>query len=83
MDSEAWRAAIHGVSKSQTQFSIWSDLREETDTEPEEVYCVGRGAFKNGICEEVREEEKLNFYSSEIKASINPKGGSEPEYPWN
>ena len=32
--------------------------------------------------EEVREEGKLNFYSSEIKASINPMGGgSEPEYP--
>ena len=42
---------------------------------------MARGAFKNGICEEVREEGKLNFYSSEIKASINPMGGSEPEYP--
>ena len=28
MDREAWRAAIHGVSKSQTRLSdlIWSDL---------------------------------------------------------
>ena len=26
MDREAWRAAIHGVSKSRTQLSYWSDL---------------------------------------------------------
>ena len=26
MDREAWRAVIHGVAKSQTQLSDWSDL---------------------------------------------------------
>jgi len=25
-DREAWRASIHGVTKSQTQLSNWSDL---------------------------------------------------------
>ena len=25
MDREVWRAAIHGVAKSQTQLSDWSD----------------------------------------------------------
>ena len=31
MDREAWRAAIHGVTKSRTQLSDWteSELREE------------------------------------------------------
>ena len=28
MDREAWRAAIHGVTKSQTQLSHWTELKE-------------------------------------------------------
>ena len=28
MDREAWRAAIHGVAKSQIQLSDWTELRE-------------------------------------------------------
>ena len=30
MDREAWRAAVHGVSKSQTQLSDWTELRVST-----------------------------------------------------
>ena len=26
MDMEAWRAAVHGVAKSQTQLSYWTEL---------------------------------------------------------
>ena len=26
MDTEAWRAAIHGVTKSQTRLSDWTEL---------------------------------------------------------
>ena len=26
MDREAWRAAIHGVAKSQTRLSVWTEL---------------------------------------------------------
>ena len=28
MDTEAWRAAIHGVAKSRTRLSDWTELRE-------------------------------------------------------
>ena len=27
MDSDAWRAAIHGVTKSQTRLSDWTELK--------------------------------------------------------
>ena len=33
MDREAWRAAIHGVTKSWTQLSNWTELTELIETE--------------------------------------------------
>ena len=32
MDREAWRAAIHGVSKSQTRLSDWTELNKKKNT---------------------------------------------------
>ena len=30
MDREAWHAAVHGVAKSQTQLSDWTELKNKT-----------------------------------------------------
>ena len=33
MDREAWHAAIHGVAKSQTQLSDWTELNWTSDVQ--------------------------------------------------
>ena len=38
MDREAWRAAIHGVTKSQTQLSDWTELK---DNQPSNIGKLG------------------------------------------
>ena len=35
MDKEAWHAAVHGVTKSRTQLSDWTEL----NLEQKKVYC--------------------------------------------
>ena len=34
MDREAWRAAVHGVAKSQTQLSNWTELMHQDEGTP-------------------------------------------------
>ena len=58
MDREAWRAAIHGVAKSQTRPSDWTELNWTKET-----------AFQ--LVLEKTLESPLD--SKEIKA-VNPKG---------
>ena len=31
LDREAWRAAVHGVTKSQTRLSDWTELKRKKD----------------------------------------------------
>ena len=33
MDREAWHAVVHGVAKSQTQLSVWTELNWTEDAE--------------------------------------------------
>ena len=40
MDREAWHAAVHGVSKSQTQLSDWTELNMEKSISTQTTCCA-------------------------------------------
>ena len=46
MDREAWRAAIHGVAKSRTRLSDWTELTDTWRTSPNKSTCI----FCHQIC---------------------------------
>ena len=46
MDREAWRAAIHGVAKSWTQLSIWTELKSREKKEETEKCCFFKGKYE-------------------------------------
>ena len=40
MDREAWRAAVHGVTKSRTWLSDWTELTKESEYKNENnLFC--------------------------------------------
>ena len=41
MDREAWRAAIHGVAKSRTWLSDWTELNWSSTSVPRSLMCRG------------------------------------------
>ena len=45
MDREAWRAAVHGVTKSRTRLSNWSDLKEFLEGSWKLVTYTNKSAF--------------------------------------
>ena len=40
MDREAWRAAVHGVTKHWTQLSDWTELIMKQVCNQETSYCI-------------------------------------------
>ena len=40
MDREAWRAAVHGVAKSRTRLSDWTELNEGFDSKCQTYLCT-------------------------------------------
>ena len=49
MDSEAWCAASHGVTKSHTRLSDWTELNWKTDGRINLTIAVSRGSKKNRL----------------------------------
>ena len=49
MDREAWRAAVHGVAKSQTRLSNWTELTEIMKESVDTAYDERDGDMKRQL----------------------------------
>ena len=86
MDREAWRAAVHGVTKSRAQLSNWTDIIVETGwrtkTRQGEVEMVNWSWRINGlgplICSQKR---SLSSSLSASSTKARPEGLSAPHSP--
>ena len=67
MDREAWRAAVHGVAKSQIRLNDWTELN-----------CVEGTLYPN---KQVIDSEAFNFFSYESSDNYVLHHG--PKYIWN
>ena len=63
MDGEAWRAAIHGIAKSRTRLSDWSEYKlDSTDSQPcplgtdfqQEKFILFLVSHREVMCSEIR-----------------------------
>ena len=49
LDREAWRAVVHGVTKSQTQLSDWSELIIATNSKSSDSFQSFLFHLKDGL----------------------------------
>ena len=61
MDREAWRAAIHGIEKSQTRLSDWTELNWSIEN-PIKAYIKKKQANKN----KTKNQNKMLIHSGII-----------------
>ena len=60
MDREAWRAAIHGVAKSQTQLSNWTELN--WNLEGIKLFLIGKISRNAGLQTKVLHKGKSHTH---------------------
>ena len=87
MDREAWHAAVHGVTKSQTQLSDWTELNSWWDMMKMALYLCDLPLEAHSPCL-IRRETALNFswglfYKILTSTPQNCQGHQKQEKPEN
>ena len=68
MDREAWRAVVHGVTKSQTQLSNWTDTG--TDADDTNLMAESKEELKSFLMKVKEESEKVGLKLNIQKSKI-------------
>ena len=68
MDREAWRAAIHGVTKSRTRLSDWTELNWSPILQSAIYWAINKGGWREHWYNNIT--GKFNLVITSIKCSI-------------
>ena len=82
MDKEAWRAAIRGIAKSQTQLSDWTELKGKGEKERythlnaefQRIARRDKKAFLSDQCKEIQENNRMGETRDLFKKIRDTKG---------
>ena len=78
MDSEAWRAAVHGIAKSQTRMSNWTELNFIGGL-PQGVKSRSWARWEGHLCEWVAKHEIQSTSGvKRVRVGVGCTGDSEP-----
>ena len=85
MDREAWRAAIHGVAKSQTRLSNWTELNWEGNPEREKppflkARCWLQGGARSGFVAAEYDAQSWSSCARQRSSTQQPWTFSPPPY---
>ena len=83
MERKAWRAAIHGVAKSQTWLSDWTELNWSPSTTTTEPTCLGDQAPLQPMCHRALapQEKWLQWEAWALQLQSNPQLAATIESP--
>ena len=90
MDREAWRAAVHGVTKSQTWLSNWTVLNWASLVGPARKVAVSQArnssllllhlSQSNGKRELFQHPEKMSVWRESLPGAVTLGGGLQPTH---
>ena len=90
MDREAWRAAIHGVAKSRTRLSEWTELIRKNllfcifnQSSSSLIVIYQISMWKVQFCSECRNEETVSFRIPKSAEGQSLQGSPSTSFSWD